>query len=154
MLGLLAGRQHEVVTGVCLLHRALDMELTFAETTRVWMRPLTGLQIAEYLGKINRSTMRVQVLTMEKTAETHGFLSWAGAYAIQYGDIVERIEGNHSNVMGLPVERLRATLEKLASYQTGRQNAVDVIILDGEKFKAADCLKQGQKFWRIRQPPQ
>ena len=114
MLGLLAGRQHEVVTGVCLLHRALDMELTFAETTRVWMRPLTGLQIAEYLGKINPlDNASAGVNHGENWQKTHGFLSWAGAYAIQYGDIVERIEGNHSNVMGLPVERFRATLEKL-----------------------------------------
>ena len=96
MLGQLAGQQHEVVTGVCLLHRALDMELTFAETTRVWMWPLTRSQIAEYLGKINP-------------------LDKAGAYAIQeHGvGIVERIEGNYHNVMGLPTERLQATFERL-----------------------------------------
>jgi len=45
--------------------------------------------------------------------KTHGFLSWAGAYAIQHGDIVERIEGSYNNVVGLPTERLRATLERL-----------------------------------------
>ena len=96
MLGELAGRQHEVTTGVCLLHRPLDVELTFAETTRVWMRPLTTSQIADYLGKINP-------------------LDKAGAYAIQeHGEgIVERIEGSYHNVMGLPTERLQATLERL-----------------------------------------
>jgi nucleoside triphosphate pyrophosphatase len=92
----LAGRQHEVITGVCLLHRALDMELTFTETTRVWMRPLTRLQIAEYHGKTNP-------------------LDKAGAYAIQeHGEgIIERIEGSYHNVMGLPTERLAATLERI-----------------------------------------
>ena len=72
------------------------MELTFAETTCVWMRPLTRRQIAEYLGKINP-------------------LDKAGAYAIQeHGDgIVERIEGSYHNVMGLPTERLAATLERI-----------------------------------------
>ena len=96
MLASLAGGQHEVVTGVCLLHRALDMELTFAETTRVWMRPLTHIQIAEYLGKINP-------------------LDKAGAYAIQEhgAGIVDRIEGSYHNVMGLPTERLAATLERI-----------------------------------------
>ncbi len=96
MLGQLAGQPHEVVTGVCLLHRALDLELTFAETTRVWMRPLTRRQIAEYLGKINP-------------------LDKAGAYAIQEhgAGIVERIEGSYHNVMGLPTERLAATLERI-----------------------------------------
>ena len=96
MLGQLAGQRHEVITGVCLLHRPLDTELTFADTTRVWMRPLSGLQIAEYLGKVNP-------------------LDKAGAYAIQEhgGGIVERIEGSYHNVMGLPTERLQATLERL-----------------------------------------
>jgi len=98
MLGQLAGRRHEVITGVCLVHRPFDTELTFADTTRVWMRALTRLQIAEYLGKINP-------------------LDKAGAYAIQeHGEgIVERIEGSYSNVMGLPAERLRATLERLGA---------------------------------------
>jgi septum formation protein len=96
MLGQLAGRQHEVITGVCLLHRALDLELTFTETTRVWMRTLTRSQIIEYLGKINP-------------------LDKAGAYAIQeHGEgIVERIEGSYHNVIGLPTERLAATLERI-----------------------------------------
>jgi septum formation protein len=92
----LAGHPHEVITGVCLLYRALDTELTFADTTRVWMRSLTRAQIGDYLNKINP-------------------LDKAGAYAIQeHGEgIVERIEGSYSNVMGLPTERLRATFERI-----------------------------------------
>jgi septum formation protein len=41
-------------------------------------------------------------------------LDKAGAYAIQEeGDlIVERIEGSYSNVVGLPMERLFAELER------------------------------------------
>jgi septum formation protein len=114
MVGQLAGRQHEVITGVCLSHRALDTELTFAETTRVWMRLLTLPQIAEYLDQINpladASTSNNCAQNWQKT---HGFLSWAGAYAIQHGDIVERIEGSYNNVVGLPTEKLQATLERL-----------------------------------------
>jgi len=42
----------------------------------------------------------------------------AGAYAAQeHGDlIIERIEGSFSNVMGLPVERLQTTFEKLGIF--------------------------------------
>ncbi len=96
MLGELAGHRHEVITGVCVIHRPFELELVFHETTGVWMRPLTAGQIADYLSKIQP-------------------LDKAGAYAIQdHGDhIIERIEGSYSNVMGLPVERLRASLEKL-----------------------------------------
>jgi septum formation protein len=94
MLEQLAGRQHEVITGVCLLQRASDRELTFTDTTRVWLRALTRPQIREYLGKINP-------------------LDKAGAYAIQeHGEgIVDHIEGSYNNVMGLPTERLRAAFE-------------------------------------------
>lgn len=96
MLEQLVGRQHQVMTAVCLIHRSLDMEITFADTTRVWMRALTREQIGEYFSKINP-------------------LDKAGAYAAQkHGNtIIERVEGSYSNVVGLPTERLRATLEKL-----------------------------------------
>jgi septum formation protein len=100
MLGELAGRRHEVITGVCLVHHTLDTELVFADTTRVWMRPLLPAQIADYHRKIDP-------------------LDKAGAYAIQeYGEgIVERIEGSYNNVMGLPTERLRATLERIGFWR-------------------------------------
>lgn len=96
MLTQLAGRRHEVITAICLIHRSLDTEISFTDTTRVWMRALSGPQISDYLDKINP-------------------LDKAGAYAIQeHGDgIVERIEGSFDNVVGLPTERLRATLERI-----------------------------------------
>jgi septum formation protein len=102
MLEQLAGHQHEVITGVCLLHRGLDTELTFADTTRVWMRPLTKAQIQDYLSKINP-------------------LDKAGAYAIQEhgAGIVEHIEGSYENVMGLPTERLRATFQRIGMVNCG-----------------------------------
>lgn len=96
MLGKLAGRRHDVLTGVCLVHRELDTEITFAERTGVSMRPLTTAQIRHYFTKVNP-------------------LDKAGAYGAQeFGElIIDRVDGSFSNVMGLPVERLRATLEKL-----------------------------------------
>ncbi len=99
MLGQLAGRRHEVITGVCLVHRSLDTELVFADTTRVWMRPLDPAQIAEYHAKIDP-------------------LDKAGAYAIQeHGEgVVERIDGSYNNVIGFPTERLQATLERLGMF--------------------------------------
>jgi septum formation protein len=110
MLGRLAGCRHDVLTGVCLVHRAFDTEITFVERTGVWVRMMTCGEIREYLAKVRPLVAASDADTWQKT---HGYLSWAGAYAIQRGNIVERIEGSYSNVMGLPVERLRATLQKL-----------------------------------------
>ena len=96
MLTRLQGRTHHVITGVCLMNRRQREQLLFAESTAVKFRRLTARQIAEYLALINP-------------------LDKAGAYAIQeHGDrIVQAIEGSFSNVVGLPLERLAAELERL-----------------------------------------
>jgi septum formation protein len=91
MLRLLSGRTHQVLTGIALFwpgHREV-----FIETTSVTFRCLGELEMAEYVA----------------TGEP---MDKAGAYAIQGGaaGFVERIEGSHSNVVGLPVERLREVL--------------------------------------------
>lgn len=93
MLGQLAGQIHAVITGVCLLHLRSHRQRVFAEWTDVRFHPLTPKQIQEYLALMNP-------------------LDKAGAYAIQdYGErIVAEISGSYSNVVGLPVERLRAEL--------------------------------------------
>ena len=93
MMRRLQGRAHEVVTGVCLIHLREHRQETFAVNTTVRFRPLDDAKIESYLRSINP-------------------LDKAGAYAIQeQGDqIVERISGPFSNVVGLPVEELRTHL--------------------------------------------
>lgn len=93
MLEQLQGRTHLVVTGVCLIHLRRHQQRIFAEITDVTFRRLSAKQIRYYLKAIN---------PVDK----------AGAYAIQEkGDlIVEKISGSYSNVIGLPVERLRSAL--------------------------------------------
>jgi septum formation protein len=94
MLRDLQGRAHAVITGVCLLHLREHRQRVFAEWTDVRFHPLTATQIEEYLALINP-------------------LDKAGAYAIQeHGErIVAEISGSYSNVVGLPLERLREQLE-------------------------------------------
>jgi septum formation protein len=93
MLARLQGRTHQVVTGVCLMHLRSHHERIFAESTDVLFHPLTDRQIRHYLNQINP-------------------LDKAGAYAIQErGElIIAEISGSFSNVVGLPVEKLRAEL--------------------------------------------
>jgi septum formation protein len=75
------------------MHLRAHRERIFAVSTEVAFRPLTAGQISGYLSKINP-------------------LDKAGAYAIQeHGDlVVEKISGSHSNVVGLPLEKLREEL--------------------------------------------
>ena len=98
MLEQLSGQTHQVVTAVCLLHLRARRQRIFVETTDVTFRPLDDVLIRRYLQQVNP-------------------LDKAGAYAIQeQGDlIVERIAGSYSNVVGLPVERLRHELELWAA---------------------------------------
>ena len=95
MLGKLEGRTHQVVTGVCLMHLRSHRERIFAVSTDVLFHPLTKKQIRDYLKKIQP-------------------LDKAGAYAIQDAGelIVSEISGSFSNVVGLPVEKLRAELHQ------------------------------------------
>lgn len=94
MLSQLSGRTHEVVTALCLLHLQAHRQRLFFESTTVTFRALDAVNIRAYLAKVNP-------------------LDKAGAYAIQdEGDlIVERISGSYTNVVGLPVEKLREELE-------------------------------------------
>ena len=100
MLEMLSGRVHEVCTGVCV--RSGDEEEAFFEVTWVRFLPFGPEVIAEYLGKVE-------------------VLDKAGAYAIQdCGDLlVDRIEGEYENVVGLPVARVMMELERFGLRRSG-----------------------------------
>ena len=87
MLGRLGGRTHAVVSGLCLVTHA--WEVVEHEETRVAFRELTPRDVAAYVA----------------TGEWQGR---AGAYAIQGlgAGLVERIEGDYLNVVGLPAALL------------------------------------------------
>lgn len=98
MLSWLQGRHHQVVTGVSLIHLRGHHERIFAVSTDVLFHPLSARQIRAYLAAIQP-------------------LDKAGAYAIQErGElIVSEISGSYSNVVGLPVERLKSELASWAA---------------------------------------
>ncbi len=96
MLVKLQGRTHLVITGVCLLQLRPYRQRLFGVRTAVTFRKLHLGQIRRYLAKIN---------PFDK----------AGSYAIQdEGDqIIKSYKGSLSNVVGLPVERLREELKRM-----------------------------------------
>jgi septum formation protein len=87
MLETLAGKTHEVVSGLCL--RTPAWEELHSETTRVTFRQLTARDLATYMG-------------------SGEWEDRAGGYAIQGlgAALVERIEGDYLNVVGLPAALL------------------------------------------------
>jgi septum formation protein len=91
MLERLSGKQHEVVSGLCL--RTFAWEELRTETTLVTFRALTPRDLAWYLA----------------SGEWEGR---AGGYAIQGrgAALVERIDGDYLNVVGLPAATLVAVL--------------------------------------------
>jgi septum formation protein len=84
MLRMLAGRSHEVLTGVCLMHDgAEDVRVA---STRVTFAPMDDEEIQSYVASGEPADK-------------------AGAYALQglASRFVTRIAGSYSNVVGLPV---------------------------------------------------
>lgn len=95
MLDDLSGRTHTVVSGLCLL--GSELEIVGHEATDVTFRILSPEVLASYL-------------------ESREWEGRAGAYAIQGlgGRLVERIEGDYLNVVGLPGGLLVSLLERHA----------------------------------------
>lgn len=87
MIHALSGRTHRVITGCCLI--CGDSEYAFSDLTVVEFYPLTEGEIASWLN-------------------LNEYLDKAGAYAIQGkgGLMIQGIQGDYYNVMGLPAARL------------------------------------------------
>jgi len=96
MLRRLSGRAHEVCTSVFICHLAEAKSTSFHEISRVQFRRLGRGKIDNYLARVNP-------------------LDKAGAYAAQgFGsEIIEKIDGSYTNVVGLPIEK---TIPALAEF--------------------------------------
>ena len=92
MIKMLSGRAHYVYTGVCL-RRPDGSELYDASITRVAFITLPDVLIERYV-------------------DTGEPMDKAGAYGIQGrgGLLVSRIQGDYTNVVGLPIVRLASML--------------------------------------------
>jgi septum formation protein len=89
----LSGGRHQVCTSVFICRAADRNKRSFYVISHVKFRSLGEAEIAAYLAKINP-------------------LDKAGAYAAQgHGrDIIERIDGSYTNVVGLPMDETLAAL--------------------------------------------
>jgi len=94
MLRKLSGRQHQVITGVCIMtHENTE---TFIDSTNVFFREITDVEIDYYI-------------------KTCCPFDKAGAYGVQdfIGMVgIPRMEGSYFTVMGLPVHKVYEALTK------------------------------------------
>ena len=96
MLEHLSGRQHTVITGVCLLSQ--NRERVFAGRTEVWFWPLERAEIEWYVD---------QHRPYDK-AGSYGVQEWIGLCRVR------KIEGTYANVMGLPIDLVYEELKRFA----------------------------------------
>ena len=91
----LSGRTHEVCSAVFICHFADARSATFHEVSRVRFRRLSSATIKDYLAKVDP-------------------LDKAGAYAAQGrgAEVIAKIDGSYTNVIGLPMEKAVAALAK------------------------------------------
>lgn len=94
MLQLLSGNEHEVITGVTIL--AKNKQVTFGVSTKVHFKELEKQEIEHY----------VDTYQPYDKAGAYGIQEWIGMIGI------DRIEGSYFNVVGLPIQRLYAELQK------------------------------------------
>lgn len=100
MLLELSGKCHSVYTGICVMRAKNAYSVCSAVETKVYFKELSKEKIEKYV----------------KTKEP---LDKAGAYGIQGKGslLVDKIDGDYLNVVGLPAARLFDILEKEFNYE-------------------------------------
>lgn len=88
MLNKLSGKEHQVITGICLLSK--DKKVMFSDTTSVVFKSLSQEEIDHYISNFK---------PFDK-AGSYGIQEWIGMIGIT------NITGSYYTVMGLPVHRL------------------------------------------------
>lgn len=99
MLNRLQARSHQVYTGFAVVRAGTDQKVVDAVCTTVRMKPLDERMIRHYI----------------RSGEP---MDKAGAYAIQGRGalLIEGIQGDYFNVVGLPINRVGEVLEKHFDY--------------------------------------
>jgi septum formation protein len=112
MLHLLSGRMHTVVTGVCLIKPVASGQSPAATQSEVTTDARQPATVSSETTLVNMSEITAdEILDYVTTGEP---MDKAGAYAIQgiASRWITRIEGDYSNVVGLPVALVYLLLRK------------------------------------------
>lgn len=96
MLSALSGSTHRVISGLCVMDMKSGKKITTAVTTKITFRKITPEELEKYL-------------------DSGHWKGKAGSYAIQgrAKGFVAKIDGDITNVVGLPISTLKKILKKL-----------------------------------------
>lgn len=96
MLSFLSGSTHLMITGLTVIDADSKKIVTRTSVSKIFFHRLTGVEIDEYV-------------------ETNEPMTKAGGYAIQGkgGAFVDKIEGEYSGALGLPLNLLKGILSEL-----------------------------------------
>ena len=95
MVSRLAGTDHDVISGVCVMTH--KQKMVFSSTTSVTVDPMSSEEVVYYVDNYQ---------VMDK-AGSYGIQDWLGVSK------VSKLHGSYYNVMGLPVNKLYEVLIKL-----------------------------------------
>ena len=97
MLRELQGKKHYIYTSIAVLMEQREKEKEYNELykTAVYVKPMNDIEIAQYI-------------------ENERPYDKAGSYAIQgsFAIFIEKIEGNYSSALGLPIQRIYEILKE------------------------------------------
>ncbi len=95
MLLRLRGKPHQVHTGMSFQQKTKNLSIDFVETATVWLKAFDDQTLQSYL-------------------DTQESLGKAGAYSIQGegAKLIEKIEGDYTTIVGLPLLRVAKILEQ------------------------------------------
>lgn len=96
MIKMLAGTTHKVISGLCIIDAKSGRQFRAVETTKVTFRKVSKAEIEAYL-------------------DSNHWKGKAGSYAIQgrAKGFVRQVQGDITNVIGIPIEKLKKMLEKI-----------------------------------------
>jgi len=99
MLSSLSGKTHEVITGLSIIYKKENIDITFNQKTYVSIKTLSNDKIYDYMN-------------------TYNPFDKAGSYGIQDGFSVyiNKIEGCFFNVMGLPLSTFKEYYDSIKRF--------------------------------------
>lgn len=109
MWRMLAGAENSVTTSIVMVCKDTGIEITRAETAKVYMKPYNAEAIEAYL-------------------QTGDYKDKAGAYSLQgAGHLIDRFDGDHEAILGFPTKLVADMLAKMIEHSKADDETLTII---------------------------